>query len=367
MKIFLGGTGCGKTHQAIKTLTKKGTVLVAVPTRQLAYDIFMSYEEITGVNTGEVHHTNNENTVVVFENLSRELILTHDSLFVDEVHFINDNERGYELVEFIKFARSNGKSVIGATATYTISSEMEKELGIEKVRLPSVTPIKKTQLKSWDAVVSKTAGTDGVKSILVFTKYKPTQEDVYGYADALGVDYSDAESISAYTSSAERLRIQKEFKEGKIRLLLSTNVLAQGVNTPAELVIIETNEWDDWELVQQKIGRAGRNGFGVSRAWYYLNYKPGRQQRHGVIEKPHEDVVTSYVRDNGEEVEIPLAWGVAWHEVPGGELKEYHEIRYSRRFLNLLAKRYLPTEKEAAAIQKLRMEEEKLKNILGLG
>jgi hypothetical protein len=55
IKMYVGGTGSGKTYRAIN---ENDNCIIAVPTRQLAYEIMLDYPDVKEIHTGEVHLSN---------------------------------------------------------------------------------------------------------------------------------------------------------------------------------------------------------------------------------------------------------------------------------------------------------------------
>jgi hypothetical protein len=178
VKMLIGGTGTGKTYSAI---SNSDSFVIAVPTRQLAYEIAYDYKEKIGaILTGEVDiNKDGNNTVCVYENLNEGIIDKYDTLIVDECHFINDPQRGPELLKKVVYALANGKEVVFLTATDTISSELKELLGVEAIELKPFKKVEKIELDS-EAQVCDLAQ-EG-KTILVFTKYAPDEFEVELYA-----------------------------------------------------------------------------------------------------------------------------------------------------------------------------------------
>jgi len=147
----------------------------------------------------------------------------------------------------------------------------------------------------------------------------------------LNIDIKKADIISANIPTAKRLETQIAFKRGELQLVLSTNVLAQGVNFPADLVIIEHNNWDEWEIVQQKIGRAGRPQF-CDKAWYFLHEIPPKPERK--INK----TITKVIRKKYRKINIEKGEFQNF-EIPSNSCKEYKDYKYSKRFFSFLIKK----------------------------
>ncbi len=352
IEMLVGDTGTGKTYKAI---TENENFIIAVPTRQLAYELFIDYRKINSIATGEVHISPDQakNAVVVYENLNEQVIDKFSTLIVDEAHFINDDERGGYLIKNIIYALSHNKKVVMATATDTISDDVKNLLHINTTFLKPFKRVEKIEIDN-DLKVKELAKQG--KSVLVFTKYRPDEYDVENYADRFGIKLSKADYISADIPTSERVSKQIMFRKGEIQLMVSSNVLAQGVNFPADIVVIEYNEWDSWEIINQKIGRAGRPQF-TDKAYYLLQYMPEKNQKTGTINQVTENIIMFYrgiyIKD----------WNFKKHEVPY-DITEYRGFKYSRRFLEKLEQKNLINNNEQSALNFLRQEEEKLIDII---
>jgi hypothetical protein len=331
-KLFTGGTGCGKTYRAIKG---SDSFVLAVPCRQLANEIYMDYPEIDRIDTGEVHlgDPRSDKQVCVYENLSDEVI-DQRALIVDEAHYLNDPERGGALFQKILLNRAAGKEIVLLTATDTISDTVKRILQVEETVLePFVEPPTKVAITVREFSKKVRAG----MSSIVFVKYTPTDETRVAYAKLFGISESAIRIVSADTPSFERFQIQLDFKHGRIPVIIATNVLAQGLNFPAQGVLVEYNEWDDWEIVTQKIGRVARPLYGHTKGYYCLSQAiPEQEIKRGVPELVLRPAV-QYCRPSNAEIDI-TDWGFMEHEVPGS-LTDYREYKYSARFLRELRRR----------------------------
>ena len=321
MKMLTGDTGCGKTFHAIKMAKEKGSFVVAVPCRQLAYEIFLDYPSIESLRTGEVSIGRSpKNTVCVYESLYN-LNTNHKTLIVDECHYLNDPQRGGELFEFIDNWQGD---VILCTATNTLSDEVMEYFSVEEIELQ---PLQKTEKKeiSINDFIEKVQ--NGMQAI-VFTKYVPSITDKMKYENLFGVKCG---LISADTPTLQRVKTQIDFRDKKLQVVLSTNVLAQGVNFPAEGVYIEYNEYDSWEIITQKIGRVARpfksNGIG----YYCLSYIPNKSKNSGLPQK-NISIAERYRRKSGI-INIE-DWNIRQHELPWSD--QYRGFKYSLKFLRKL-------------------------------
>jgi Helicase conserved C-terminal domain len=355
--LYTGGTGCGKTYKAI---TESTSFVIAVPCRQLAYEIYFDYpQHIERIDTGELHMGKiDSNQVCVYENLT-DGIISQDVLIVDEAHYLSCAERGGSLFEKVLRNKIAGKQIILLTATDTLSDEIKRVLDVHQVELQPFMPVPtKTELTYTEFCYKVHLG----MTAIVFVKYTPGEETAQEYADAFGIDISLVGILSASTPSYERLRTQLNFKFGKLQVVIATNVLAQGLNFPAQGVLIEYNQWDTWELIQQKLGRIARPLFGITEGFYSMHNLPGRERNHGIPAK-NERVAVDYFRPSGVHIYIH-DWGFQEHQVPSN-LHEYSSFKYGRQFLLELRARLGTLEPdEEAAIAYLNDQSQLIKELL---
>lgn len=341
-KLYTGGTGCGKTFKAI---TETTSFVIAVPCRQLAYEIYWDYpQQISRIDTGEVHMGDlHSNQVCVYENL-HDGVIVQDTLIVDEAHYLNDPDRGGSLFEKILVNKQAGKEIILLTATDTLSDEVKEMLEVEEIELQPFCEVpEKVELNFLQFCEKVRVG----MTAIVFTKFMPDDRAIEYYADAFGLNEASIGVLSANTPSYERVKTQLDFKRGKLQVVIATNVLAQGLNFPAQGVLIEYNEWDGWEIVTQKLGRVARPFFGLREGYFCLSEMPGKFKNCGVPQRTEREA-TTYFRPSGAKVGI-TGWGFMEHEVPSS-FWGYKNFKYSYRFLREL-ERHLsslePMEQEA--------------------
>lgn len=354
--LYTGGTGCGKTYNAI---WKSPSFVIAVPCRQLAYEIFWDYSIISRIDTGEVHMGNpHGNQVCVYENLPTGVI-AQDTLIIDEAHYLNDPERGGALFEKILLNKTAGKQIILLTATDTLSDEVKALLDVEEIDLPFFGEEPRKIEVDFGEFCEKVKG--GMTAI-VFTKYTPSESDIEYYAEVFGIDAQKIGILSASTPSFERVKTQLDFKAGRLQVVIATNVLAQGLNFPAQGVLIEYNQYDGWEIVSQKLGRIARPLFGFNVGYYCLSEMPTRHRNRGIPEKQVREAYW-YARPSHKTINIE-GWGFMQHEIPT-DLSDYRNYKYAYRFLRELAEKLGSLEPdEQIALDFLEDQSEKLKALL---
>jgi ATP-dependent RNA helicase DDX19/DBP5 len=98
-----------------------------------------------------------------------------------------------------------------------------------------------------------------------------TQADAPLLAERLNKESLRAEFVSAQLSNEERQRIVSDFRDGKIKVLIATDLLARGFNVPETFLVI------NW--TPPMIGRNSVRGEHVNETIYY--HRAGRAGRFG--------------------------------------------------------------------------------------
>lgn len=275
--ILTASTNTGKTalvvYLAIRPFLQKGQrVVLIAPTRALVNQIYKDVvsvfgARVAGIYTGDEKTTDDKFVIVATPEGTISAIRKHEDwalspslVVIDEVHYLWDQNRGGAVDFLISFYRDKAR-LLGISATIPEIKRLKKFLkavvfeyrpkkehvSMEYILTPD-NPEKRIQ-KLEDIL----SGIND-QSIIIFV---PTKE--------LGQIVSKKFSIpfhSADLSKEERELIENDFREGKIKRLVSTSTLAVGVNTPADVVIICGTRagyyYQDSSLVRQMIGRAGR-------------------------------------------------------------------------------------------------------------
>ncbi|MCZ4281688.1 helicase-related protein [Kiloniella laminariae] len=238
--IYEGPTGSGKTFQALKKAKSKGSFAYLAPCRQLVYETFMRYAQPGDtLSTGElkIKGRKSGNFFGVFESQPPKV----DSIIIDECHFLTDPDRGPGLYQ--KINENPEINIFLCTGTRTFRKTELPGFSIEKIK-----PIRTFQKKEISFGEFLKRKDQGVPSI-IFHKYSDNCGQYGGYP------------VTADTPIDQRLEAQIAFSRGEIPLIECTNVLAQGLNFPAQNILIIANQWDTTEILAQKIGRLGRPGF----------------------------------------------------------------------------------------------------------
>ncbi|MDI6645239.1 MAG: DEAD/DEAH box helicase [Methanobacteriaceae archaeon] len=194
---------------------------------------------------------------------------------IDEIHMLDDPERGPRLNGLIKRLKSlfKGVQIIGLSATVKNPGEIADEFGMKLVeydqrpvplerhliftrseydKMDIITRIARAEYKS----ISK-KGFRG--QTIVFTNSRRKTHSISDYLSKRGVKSS---AYHAGLSYYKKNRIEKEYSKQKISTVVTTAALAAGVDFPASQVIFESitmgNKWLSPNEFSQMLGRAGR-------------------------------------------------------------------------------------------------------------
>ncbi len=324
-------TGAGKTVIAKvlalqKYVESKGKVFYIAPLRSLAiekYNEFRRWKKILGVDvkisTGGFSSSGNElanaNIVVTtfekFESLMRHRarwIQNVDLLIVDEIHSINEVERGAILENILIWAKDNCQ-ILGLSATVENLDEIASWLNAQ-VYTNAFRPVdlKKGVFYNgkiyWhDNSVERIKGGRDWKNLVVDRVLRGDNVIVFvnrrngaeASARKIALELAKAKFIvpeiadeitnevderfggmllngvafhHGGLSNSQRLWVEDMFRRRLLKVVVATPTLAMGVNLPADVVIIKglarfvegKFEWLDVMDVWQMMGRAGRPG-----------------------------------------------------------------------------------------------------------
>ncbi|MCK9545024.1 MAG: DEAD/DEAH box helicase [Novosphingobium sp.] len=260
--IITGETGSGKTYKVINEICKGEKFIYIAPCRQLVYESFIEYSnENDTLSTGEVHINGNGSLYAVYESISIENDYKEfNSIIIDEAHFISDSDRGGHLSEIIKKFKDK-KNIYLVTATDSIDRRHFKDF--ESIHLISKFKVPKKKEVSgemfWENIEK------GKKTIIFCNSIS----DSFSLSEALKNNGYKSLAINSTISPSERLKNQYDFMKGDIQVVCATNVLAQGLNFPAENIYIPKDMWDTEEMIVQKLGRLGRPFLSDSEEVHY--------------------------------------------------------------------------------------------------
>ena len=197
------------------------------------------------------------------------------TVVIDEIHMLDDKERGPRLNGLIKRLKSIFKDIqiIGLSATVQNPKEIAKEFEMKLVeydRRP--VPLErhlifaKSEYEKTD-IMTKLAKAE-YKNVskkgfhgqtIIFTN---SRRKTHSIADYLTKRNIKAAAYHAGLSYSKKSRIEKDFANQKISTVVTTAALAAGVDFPASQVIFEAllmgNKWLSNNEFSQMLGRAGR-------------------------------------------------------------------------------------------------------------
>lgn len=99
--------------------------------------------------------------------------------------------------------------------------------------------------------------------------YSPTRKMAEAEAQRLQAEGWAAESYHAGLAPGERRRVQEQFAEGSVRVVVATNAFGMGIDRPDVRAVIHLGPPGSIEAYYQEVGRAGRDG---ELAWGRLLY-----------------------------------------------------------------------------------------------
>jgi superfamily II DNA/RNA helicase len=299
--VIESGTGTGKTalaYIASRCFLDEGQkIILTAPTRELVKSL---YQESVGIWGAKIVglSTNSDKTVAdkFFVVTTPEGFLSAvrsgkewtraGLLIIDEAHNLLEPSRGGNLdVAMIVHIRSGGKVMLMSgtfpnkkelaallNADMFVSKYRKTLIHVNEVHVPDdinaqpaprklpagVTPTISGHIYNRDSLRLKV-----LKDILL----KHQEENILIFVPTKAAGYCLSESIVAPMHCAdiedkERDRLVVEFNAGELKRLLATNTLSQGINTPADTVVVCGTRRGGYFLektdVDQMFGRAGR-------------------------------------------------------------------------------------------------------------
>lgn len=305
--LGIAQTGTGKTASftlPMITLLGRGRArarmprsLVLCPTRELAaqvaenFDIYAKHTRLTkalligGVSFGEQDKLIDRGVDVLIATPGRlldhfergKLLLTGVQIMVvDEADrmldmgFIPDIERIFQLTPFTRqtlfFSATMAPEIERITNTFLHAPErieIARQASASETisqRLMEITPTRKDQTakQKRELLRAVIAGEgDGLKNAIIFCNRKT---DVDIVAKSLKKYQLDAAPIHGDLDQSHRTRTLDDFREGKLRLLVASDVAARGLDIPAVSHVINFDLPSHAEDYVHRIGRTGRAG-----------------------------------------------------------------------------------------------------------
>jgi ATP-dependent RNA helicase RhlE len=106
-------------------------------------------------------------------------------------------------------------------------------------------------------VLSQMLADEAMRSVIVFARTKQGADRV---TRDLQRDGFEAAVIHGNKSQNARQRALGEFREGKVRILVATDIAARGIDVPGISHVVNFDLPDEAESYVHRIGRTGRNG-----------------------------------------------------------------------------------------------------------
>ena len=141
--------------------------------------------------------------------------------------------------EFLEFPE-----VVEVAPQSTVAETVEQEL----YEVPNL----KSKINLLEYFLKK----EGFKRVLIFTRTKTTADNVYKYLDRK--DYGTIRVIHSNKGQNSRINAINEFKSGDLRVLVSTDVSARGIDVTEVSHVINFDVPIIYEDYVHRIGRTGR-------------------------------------------------------------------------------------------------------------
>ena len=299
--LIQGDVGCGKTLVAImacyQALSNNHQCLVLVPTEVLCSQHFITFTEYLG-KYGKIEMVSGKCTKAEKESIKRELYDGKISILIGTHALLYDNYKFKSLAIVI----IDEQHKFGVKQREKISSEYEKQPHLIYM---SATPIPRTLAlvlyenmnyitisdKPSNREIIKTTVYDDDSRIKIYDKVAEHLKDgmqVYWVCTRIeDTEDNDKQSVNVFSNtikkiypnykikvlhgkllSEEKIRIIKDFRSGKIDILVSTSVIEVGIDCPnANCLVIENSELFGLAQLHQLRGRVGR---GLVKGYCYL-------------------------------------------------------------------------------------------------
>lgn len=255
----LGPTNSGKSHDALAALAARGQGTFAAPLRLLAHEARRRLEAIVpsgvrvGLRTGEERVDDDAPIVCCTTELAP---LRGDTLVLDEVHWVDDPDRGWAWGRLLAGAEYRHIHLVGATNVEPLlrnvfgdALEVRHHRRLVELHWAGTLDLEAIPAGSLVVAFSRRAVLALARRVAAATPNR------------VGVLYG------ALPPAARADQIEK-FLAGDLDVLCVTDVIGHGINLPARTVVVaETTKYDGtrrralhlWELAQI-VGRAGRYG-----------------------------------------------------------------------------------------------------------
>ena len=139
---------------------------------------------------------------------------------------------------------------------------------------------------------------NGYERVMVFCNAKYTTAMLQGQLAGLGMD---ADCLHGDLSQADRNKVMGRFKEGRLRILVSTDIAARGIDVDSVDAVINYDVPDSNEYYTHRIGRTGR---AKKEGAAYILYMPDEEKRlREMIRLTRNTVVPVHFDENRNLVE----------------------------------------------------------------
>ena len=244
---------------------------------------------------------------------------------IDEIHMIDDEDRGTRLNGLIKRIKHlyPNIQIIGLSATVKNPDFLAHEFNMKLVEysqrpVPLERHLVYTRNESQKRHIMRQLVQREFNSIskkgfkgqtIIFTN---SRRKTHQIANFLNHNRVNAQAYHAGLSYYRKEKIEKDFDKGKISCVVTTAALAAGVDFPASQVLFDSlvmgNKWINPNEFSQMLGRAGRPSY-HDRGIVYLLAEIGNEfegeseeaKALDLLESNHEDVYIEYDEESSYE------------------------------------------------------------------
>jgi len=293
--IGLANTGTGKTAafvlpiiQRLKTIEGQKAVLIMAPTRELAVQIDEQFRIfaanlklysalcVGGVNMHkQIRDLRRRPQVIIgtpgrLKDLMRQRVLKLQfvtTLVLDEADRMLDMGLLPDIKDIIAELTEDRQSLcFSATITpqiQTLRDNMLKDPVTVSVRTRETSEhieqdvVKASSKDEKVRILNKLLNDEEFEKVLVFGE---TKFGVQKLADILTKAGLPAEAIHGNKSQPQRQRALRNFRDGKVGILVATDVAARGLDIPNVTHVINFDQPNNYEDYVHRIGRTGRAG-----------------------------------------------------------------------------------------------------------